>query len=154
MAALRLSNTQARDFGPLRGLRTTADEPERSLATSDRFSATTDPKIAEIEDSNRRAAALFALPDAGWVPPGEVEPMALDPDPLVRSSLIDGKLEIAADLPTGEERRDRVKAILQDRLRDKAGTLAALAGNRFPGWPTVPGRWRPCSTGPSTNVIS
>jgi hypothetical protein len=97
--------------------------------------ATADPRIAEvavIEDAKDRAAALFALLDAGWEPPGVVEPVALEPDPLLRSILVDGKLEIAADPPTEEERRDRVKAILHDRLQDKAGTLAALAGNRFP----------------------
>jgi hypothetical protein len=134
LGTLRLGNTQVQDVRPLRGLRKLADDPEFVGLTFRGISAAADPRIAEIAaigDAKERAAALFALLDAGWEPQ-VVQPEPLEPDPLLRSILVDEKLEIAADPPTEEERRDRVKAILHDRLRDKAGTLAALAGNRFP----------------------
>lgn len=135
LSTLWLENTQVRDLRPLRGMRKLAEDPVIIGLTFKGIPATADPRIAEIAeiaDDKERATALLALLDAGWEPPGVLEPVALEPDPLLRSILVDGKLEIAADPPTEEERRDRVKVALHDRLRDKAGTLAALAGNRFP----------------------
>jgi hypothetical protein len=135
LKTLSLDETLVQDLRPLRGVHKLAEDPQFGGLTFTGIPATADPRIAGIAviaDPKERAAALFALLDAGWEPPGMVEPVALEPDPLLRSILLDGKLEIAADPPTEDERRDRVKATLHDRLRDKAGTLAALAGNRFP----------------------
>ena len=132
---LSLDRTQVLDLRPLAGLRKLGDEPEEGGLSFRSIPATADPKIAEIAeigDDAARAKALFDLLDAGWEPPVAVEPVPLDPDPLLRSILIDGKLEIEVDPPTEEERRDRVKAVLHDRLKDKARDLSVLAGNRFP----------------------
>ncbi|MCA3556107.1 hypothetical protein [Aestuariivirga sp.] len=132
---LRLDRTQVLDLRPLAGLHKLADDPRVRGLMFRNIPATADPKIAEIaeiEDDAARAKALFALLKAGWVPPVPVEPVPLEPDPLLRSILIDGKLEIEVDPPTEEERRDRVKAVLHERLKDKAQDLSVLAGNRFP----------------------
>ena len=135
LQSLRLDNTQVLDLRPLIRLRKLADEPNYRGLTFTNIPATADPKIAEIaeiEDAATRAKALFELLDAGWEPPAAVEPVPLEPDPLLRSILIDGKLEIAPDPPTEEERRDQVKAVLHERLKEKARDLSVLAGNRFP----------------------
>lgn len=135
LQTLALSHTQVLDLRPIIGLRKLADEPDYVGLTFKGCPATADPKIAEIaeiEDDAARAKALFELLDAGWEPPAAVEPVPLEPDPLLRSILIDGKLEIAPDPPTEEERRDRVKAVLHERLKEKVKDLSVLAGNRFP----------------------
>jgi Leucine-rich repeat (LRR) protein len=132
---LWLDHTQVLDLRPLRGLHQLASRPIFGGLNFQGIPATADPKIAEIaeiEDPKVRAKALFDLLDAGWVPPVAVEPVSLEPDPLLRSILIDGKLEIAPDPPTEQERRDQVKAVLHERLKDKARDLSVLAGNRFP----------------------
>jgi hypothetical protein len=140
LQTLSLDSTQALDLRPLAGLRKLGDGPPLGGGlpcglTFTGVRATADPKIAkiaELKDESSRAEALFALLDAGWVPPVMVEPVPLEPDPLLRSILIDGKLEIEVDPPTEDERRDRVKAVLHDRLKEKATDLSVLAGNRFP----------------------
>jgi Leucine-rich repeat (LRR) protein len=69
---LSLDRTQVRDLRPLAGLRKLADEPEEGGLSFRSIPATADPKIAEIAeigDAATRAKALFALLDAGWVPP-------------------------------------------------------------------------------------
>ena len=132
---LLLNSTQVLDLRPLQGLRRLVTAPDLGGLSFRGIPATADPriaKIAEIEDDKARATALFALLDSGWVPPMPVEPVPLEPDPLLRSIVVDGKLEIEADPPTEEERRDRVKAVLHERLREKSSALSALAGNRFP----------------------
>ena len=90
LQTLTLNNTHVLDLRPLAGLRKLADEPKYGGLLFRGIPATADPKIAEIaviEDYGSRAKALFALLDAGWVPPVPVEP-----DPLLRSILIDGQL--------------------------------------------------------------
>jgi Leucine-rich repeat (LRR) protein len=135
MVTLSLGATQVLDLRPLRGLHKLAYEPRNSGLTFSDIPATTDPKIAriaEIKDDAARTKVLFALLDAGWMPPVPVEPVPLEPDPLLRSILIDGMLEIEVDPPTEDERRDQAKAVLHERLKDKARDLSVLAGNRFP----------------------
>jgi hypothetical protein len=135
LQTLRLDKTRVLDLRPLAGLRKLADEPDEGGLSFRSIPARADPKIAEIaeiEEDAARATALFALLDAGWVPPVAVEPVPLEPDPLLRSILIDGKLEIEVDPPTEDERRDQAKAVLHERLKDKARDLSVLAGNRFP----------------------
>jgi hypothetical protein len=136
LRSLAFSKTNVNDLRPIGGLRKLAEAQLMYDGPMFRnIPATADPsiaQIAEIEDRAQRAKALFALLDAGWVPPVAVEPVWLEPDPLLRSILIDGKLEIEVDPPTEDERRDRAKAVLHDRLKDKARDLSLLAGNRFP----------------------
>ena len=132
---LSLDNSRVLDLRPLQGLHRLSGEPIFPGLTFQSIPATADPKIAEIadiKDSYTRAKALFALLEAGWVPPVAVEPVPLEPDPLLRSILIDGRLEIEVDPPTEDERRDQAKAVLHERLKDKARDLSVLAGNRFP----------------------
>ncbi|MCA3442833.1 MAG: leucine-rich repeat domain-containing protein [Rhodobacter sp.] len=72
LRTLSLDSTRVLDLRPLAGLRKLADEPEYGGLMFRDIPATADPKIAEIaeiEDDSERAKALFALLDAGWVPP-------------------------------------------------------------------------------------
>jgi Leucine-rich repeat (LRR) protein len=72
LQTLSLDRTQVRDLRPLAGLRKLADEPEKGGLSFRSIPATADPliaRIAEIGDAATRAKALFALLDAGWVPP-------------------------------------------------------------------------------------
>jgi len=92
---LSLDGTQVLDLRPLQRLRRLADAPGAGGLTFRGIPATADPKIAEIaeiEDDAARGKALFALLDAGWVPPVAMEPVPPEPDPLLRRILIDGKL--------------------------------------------------------------
>jgi Leucine-rich repeat (LRR) protein len=69
---LSLDNTQVLDLRPLQRLGRLADEPNGGGLSFPGIPAARDPKIAEIaaiEDAAARAIALFALLDAGWVPP-------------------------------------------------------------------------------------
>ncbi|MCA3447640.1 MAG: leucine-rich repeat domain-containing protein [Rhodobacter sp.] len=72
LQVLRLYRTRVLDLRPLAGLRKLADEPKYGGLVFHDIPATADPKIAgiaAIEDDAARAKALFALLDAGWVPP-------------------------------------------------------------------------------------
>lgn len=129
LTRLSLDDTSVTDLRPLRAITKLATEPDGTgLSFRHCAAAKADDriaKIAAIEDPKARAQALFDLIDAGWEPP------VPEGDPLFAVTVEDGRLEVAASLPTEAERDERLKRVLHARLREKAGEVAALS-NRFP----------------------
>jgi hypothetical protein len=90
---LSLNSTQVLDLRPLQGLQRLAHAPTNNGLQFTNIPATADPKIAEIAeigDAATRAKALFALLDAGWVPPmvsaprkGKVDDPSPEPGPTL-----------------------------------------------------------------------
>ena len=131
---LDLANTGVVDLRPVRGLHRLVDDPVFGGLTFRGCRATAvDPRIAEIaviNDPRERAETLFAYLD-GWEPPVEAA-QAPEPDALVPVGLgPDGRLEIAASLPSEAERDERLKRVLHERLRSRTADLAQRAGNEF-----------------------
>lgn len=133
--ALALDNTPVEDLRPLRGLAELIEGPLFSGLNFKNTAATrADPRIAEIaeiEDNATRARELFAYLEH-WVPPGETPSLPPKPDPILETILTDGKLELAADPPSQEERFEPLKKALHVRLQTAAPNLARAAGNLFP----------------------
>ncbi len=130
LTSLNLSGTGVTDLRPLRGLEGLAEGPSvLGLHFANIPTTRADVRlagIAEIKDNRERARALFDFLDA--LPP----PPSPEPDPFLAVEDIDGRLEVAASLPTEAEREERLKQVLHARLREKAADLAREAGNRFP----------------------
>lgn len=133
LSMLWLHNTGALDLRPLCGLTGLVEKPEGTGLTFQATAATrADPRIAEIakiEVPATRARELFAYLDH-WVPPGAI-PVPPKPDPLFETILINGQLELAADLPTQAERDEALKRALHERMKSAALDLARVAGNTF-----------------------
>ncbi len=135
MTWLDLTNTLVADLRPLRGLTALAKNPVfGGLSFKNTAATRTDAHIAalaEVEDSAIRARELFAYLE-NWVPPGETPTVPPKPDPIFETILIDGKLELVADLPSMAEQAEPLKKALHQRLQTSVPDLARAAGNIFP----------------------
>lgn len=85
-------------------------------------------KIATLRDKGVRVQTLFTYLKASRTPGAAPS----TPDPLLAVQVREGRLEIAASVPTEAERDEHLKRVLHGRLRTKANELAQAAGNRFP----------------------
>lgn len=138
LSTLNLSGTNVLDIRPLRVLALLASaagkNPWNGLHFKDTSATRLDPhiaEIAEIENNAERARVLFDyLKD--WVPPGENPAPPSKPDPIFETILIDGKLELADDLPSLAEQAEPLKKALHQRLQSTVPDLARAAGNIFP----------------------
>lgn len=134
LGRLVLDGTAVTDLRPVRSLVKLATNPlGDGLSFSGAAAALSDKRIAQIAAFKRqkqRARTLFDYLEH-WEPPGGGGESPA-PDDLFGILTEDGKLEVAQSLPTEAERDARLKRVLHDRLRVKAGDLALAAGNRFP----------------------
>jgi Leucine-rich repeat (LRR) protein len=123
LRTLSLDRTQVLDLRPLQGLQRLADDPTNSGLTFRDIPAAADPQIAEIaniEDDAKRAKALFALLEAGWVPP-------------VASTLRNDKVDDPPPEPGSTPAFFFLSYASQDR--PQIGTLRDfLAGQGVPVW--------------------
>lgn len=86
-----------------------------------------DPRLAEIaaiQDDRERAKALYDHL--------RNQVSGHEPEPLLGTVFVDGKLELETDPPTEGELAEELKRSLHLRLRDKAAELALAAGNAYP----------------------
>ena len=133
-----LDNTPVSDLRVVLGMPKLATEPEAgglefkgtTFTRSDARAA----EIAGIADNTARAAALFEYLGGGKEEPDTLDATAtpIDPDPILRSLIHNGQLDIQPDTPTEVEVLDKVKRALHERLRRLMPELAQKAGNHFP----------------------
>jgi Leucine-rich repeat (LRR) protein len=161
LRSLNLDGSAVADLRPLRALRQTlmpsvnALRGEHGITFSDTPAARSDPRLAEIaaiKDDRERTRQIFDYLETWELPsaPGDASP---EPDSLLPVSFEDGRLEIAASVPTEAERDERLKRALHDRLKAKAPDLAQAAEPATGSRGFQRGRGRLCarSTGRSRN---
>jgi hypothetical protein len=139
LATLWLDNTQVRDLRPLRRLEEFALVHYYRGLTFGGIPATVDPRVAEIaviRNTVERAAALFALLDAGWVPPVQ-EQMAFVPEEVpapIKAELNGDSILVERPSSTGlnGERDARARAGWGALCELQADALVTLCRDNLP----------------------
>jgi hypothetical protein len=132
ISRLAISGSRVEDLSPILKMPNLRDRPDFHGLVFRNIPATRLDdglhSISRIGPAKERAAALFDYLEPSQPP---VDPPAPQIDPLLETILINGRLELAPDAPTEEERKDRVRRLLHDQMRDPANDLMRVA-NRHP----------------------